>query len=79
MTESKYEPKALLDIGGTSVLLPVDEAIAAFKMLCAGECVQYSWEKKGYKRVKPDSHSGVSLKMFSITDYASLALNSTDE
>jgi len=80
VAESKYEPKALLEIGGTSVLLPVDEAIATFKMLCAGDCVQYSWEKKGYKRIKPDSHaSAVSLKMFSITDYASLALNSTDE
>lgn len=75
----KYEPKALLEFGGTSVLLPVEEAITAFKMLCAGECVQYSWEKKGYKRTKPDSHGSISLKMFSITDYASLALNSTDE
>ena len=33
VAESKYEPKALLEIGGTSVLLPVDEAIATFKML----------------------------------------------
>ena len=77
--DNKYEPKALLEFSGTSILLPLDEAVAAFKMLCNGECVTYSWEKKGYKRAKPESHSGVSLKMFSITDYASLALNSVDE
>ncbi len=77
--DNKYEPKALLEFSGTSILLPLDEAVAAFKMLCHGEPVQYSWDKKGYKRAKPESHSGVSLKMFSVTDYASLALNSVDE
>ncbi len=77
--DNKYEPKALLEFSGTSILLPVDEAIMAFKMLCNGEPVQYDWSKKGYKREKTGSNSGVSLKMFTITDYASLALNSVDE
>ncbi len=75
----QYEPKALLEFSGTSILLPLDEAITAFKMLCHGEPVQYSWEKKGYKREKTGSSGGVSLKMFSVTDYATLALNSVDE
>lgn len=76
---TQYEPRALLEFGGTSLVMPVDEAVAAFKMLCSGELVQYDWEKKGYKRCQPSSSGGVSMRMFTLTDYASLALNSTDE
>ena len=80
MAEEKYEPRALLEFGSTTVLLPVDDAIAAFKVLCNGEPVQYDWSALGYKRVKPQSRDGgVSLRTFSLTDYASLALNSVDE
>lgn len=78
MAAEKYEPRALLEFGGTSLVMPVDEALTAFKMLCAGDAVQYDWEKKGYKRVTSHSN-GVSLRTFSVTDYASLALNSVDE
>ena len=74
----QYEPKALLEFSGTSVLLPVDEAVTAFKMLCSGEIVRYDYSKSGYKR-ESSASSGVSLKMFTITDYASLALNSDNE
>ncbi len=77
--DNKYEPKALLEFGSISVMLPVEDAITAFKVLCNGECVTYSWEKKGYLRAKPESHGGVSLKMFSVRDYATLALSSVDE
>jgi hypothetical protein len=79
MAEEKYEPRALLEFSGSSILLPVDDAIVAFKLLCNGEPVQYSWDKKGYQRVKTQSSGGVNLRMFTITDYASLALNSVDE
>lgn len=74
------EPRALLEFGGTTLLLPADVAVEAFKLLCTGEPVQYDWDKKGYKRAKPSSSgSGVQLRTFSLTDYASLALNSVDE
>jgi hypothetical protein len=78
MAEEKYEPRALLEFGSTAILLPVDDAIMAFKMLCNGEPVRYNYGASGYKR-ESSSNSGVSLKMFSVTDYASLALNSVDE
>ena len=75
----EYTPRAIVQFSGMAVLLPVDDALAMFKTLCNGECISYSWEKKGYKRVSSDSSDTPSLKMFSITDYASLALNSTPE
>ena len=75
----QYEPKALLEFGGASIVLPADKAVEAFKLLCAGDPVQYDWEKKGYKRTTPNSNGGVSLRTFSLTDYASLALNSVPE
>lgn len=78
MSEEKYAPRALLEFGGTSLLMPVDDALAAFKMLCNGDAVQYDWEKKGYKRVTSHSNN-VSLRTFSLTDYAALALNSVPE
>lgn len=80
MAEEKYEPRALLEFGATTLLLPADKAVEAFKLLCHGEPVRYDWEKKGYKREKPTSSAGgVSLRTFSLEDYASLALNSVDE
>jgi hypothetical protein len=73
------QPRAIINFGGMAVLLPVDDAIAAFKLLCNGEAVTYSWEKKGYKRVTSEAGESPALRMFSITDYASLALNSVPE
>ena len=79
MAEEKYEPRALMEFGGTSILLPTEDALAAFKLLCKGEPVRYDWEKKGYKREVTTSNGGVSLRTFSLSDYAQLALNSVDE
>lgn len=80
MAEEKYEPRALLEFGGTSILMPTEDALAAFKLLCKGEPVRYDWEKKGYKRDKTTSaNAGVTLRTFSLSDYAQLALNSVDE
>ena len=76
----EYEPRALLELGSSTLMLPADKAVAAFNLLCSGEQVQYDWDKKGYKRVKTtSSNGGVTLRTFSVTDYASLALNSVDE
>jgi hypothetical protein len=76
----KYEPRALLEFGSSTLMLPADKAVAAFNLLCSGEPVRYDWDKKGYKREKnTSSNSGVTLRTFSVTDYASLALNSADE
>jgi hypothetical protein len=80
MAEEKYEPRALLEFGSTTIILPTDKAVEAFKLLRCGEPVQYDWAASGYKRMKPQSRDGgVSLRTFSVTDYASLALNSVDE
>ena len=74
------EPRAMLEFGGTTLLLPADVAVEAFKLLCRGEPIRYDWEKKGYKRERTtSSNGGVSLRTFSLEDYASLALNSVDE
>jgi hypothetical protein len=79
MAEEKYETRALMEFPSGSMLLPADIAVEVFKLLCKGELVQYDWEKKGYKYTSTSSGSGVSLRSFSLTDYASLALNSVPE
>ena len=63
---------AMLDgVGG--IVLPTDVAIEVFRLLCQGEPVEYDWSSKSHKRRKDST--GTLLRMFSVTEYATLALN----
>jgi len=58
--------------GVNGVVLPADVAIQVFALLCQGEPVEYDWSSKSHKRRKD---STVTLRMFSVAEYATLALN----
>jgi hypothetical protein len=68
----------LIDSIGTLVL-PADIAMQLFPLLCQGEVVEYEWTKKTYKRKPQDMHSKITLRQFTIAEYASLALDSDPE
>jgi hypothetical protein len=68
-------PMALLEFGGTSIVLPADAATQAFALLCQGEVVEYDWSNSTHKYAK-DSHTRApTLKTFSLTQQAALALS----
>lgn len=69
-------PMALLEFGGTSIVLPIDAATQAFALLCQGEIVDYSWSDRVYRRVTDPARAPM-LKTFSLTQYAQLALEDT--
>ena len=75
MSTEQHIPRALLSFGHHSIVLPVEDAVAAFALLCKGDAVEYDWSTKAHKRLNADSGYLPSLKMFSITDYAALTLN----
>lgn len=72
---NKHIPRALVTLGGTHVVLPVEDAVAAFTLLCKGDVVNYDWSSKTYKRAEANSSDYPSLRMFSLADYAALTLN----
>jgi hypothetical protein len=59
------------------VLLSADDAYTMFKILCNAEPITYEYSKQGYKR--NDTTDRPTLKAFTVTDYAELALNSEPE
>lgn len=76
MVDSK-KPMAIVEFNG-SVLLNISDATKLFELLCAGECIEYAYSA-GYKRKKDDRYTAPTLKAFTLTDYATLALNSEPE
>ncbi len=54
-----------------SVVLPMDIALQVFALLCQGEKVSYDWQTKTHRIVNEGTPS---LRMFSITEYATLKL-----
>ena len=60
-----------------ALVLPADVAMKLFPLLCHGEPVQFDWSDKAHKRIKTD-RDGVSIKQFTIAQYASLALSSDE-
>jgi hypothetical protein len=59
------------------ILLNADDAYALFKLLCVAEPVKYDYGDHGYKR--NDTTDRPVLKVFTLTDFAKLALNSDPE
>jgi hypothetical protein len=59
------------------MVLNADDAFALFKILCNAEPIEYDYNSKGYKRMVTTDRP--SLTAFSVTDYATLALNSDPE
>tara|TARA_B110000305_G_C19226515_1_gene533100 strand:+ start:80 stop:301 length:222 start_codon:yes stop_codon:yes gene_type:complete len=58
----------------SSMVFPAEVAVQLFPMLCVGEAAQYDWSSKQYKR--ETSRDTVTLKQFTIAQYAELQLNS---
>ena len=73
------KPMAIVEIPYKcqTLVLNADDAYALFKILCQADFIEYDYDKKGHKTVF--SNERPSLKGFSMTDYAQLALNSTPE
>jgi hypothetical protein len=59
------------------ILLSADDAYALFKIMCNAEPIEYEYNSKGYKRVATNDRP--TLTAFTVTDYATLALNSDPE
>jgi hypothetical protein len=59
------------------ILLSADDAYALFKIMCNAEPIEYEYNSKGYKRVVTNERP--TLTAFTVTDYATLALNSDNE
>lgn len=64
---------ALLEFNSMSIVLPAEVAAQAFALLCHGEVVEYHWGDKRFKR-NTDPHRTPSLKVFTLAQYAALAL-----
>jgi hypothetical protein len=64
-------------MGGVQIVMPVDDAVQAFRLLCGGEAVEFSWDTRQYKRSTASSIRP-ELKMFTFDEYAAMLLNSTD-
>jgi len=73
------KPMAVIEIPYKcqTLVLNADDAFALFKVMCNAEFIEYDYDKKGYKSVV--SGDRPTLKVFSLTDYATLALNSDQE
>jgi hypothetical protein len=70
------KPMAIVEIPYKcqTLILNADDAFALFKILCNAEFIEYDYNAKGHKHVVTNDRP--TLKVFSITDYATLALNS---
>jgi hypothetical protein len=73
------KPMAIVEIPYKcqTLILNADDAFALFKILCNAEFIEYDYNAKGHKHVVTNDRP--SLKVFSITDYAQLALNTEPE
>lgn len=73
------KPMAIIEIPYKcqTLVLNADDAFALFKVMCNAEFIEYDYDKKGHKPVVGSDRP--SLKVFSIADYAQLALNSDNE
>jgi hypothetical protein len=59
------------------ILLNADDAYVLFNMLCKAEAMKYDYGDGAYKRNVTSDRP--TLKVFTLTDYAKLALNSDNE
>ena len=73
------KPMAIVEIPYKcqTMVLNADDAYALFKVLCNADYIEYDYDKKGHKLVVANDRP--SLKVFTIADYATLALNSEPE
>lgn len=55
-----------------SVILPAELGFQAFALLCKGEKIKYDWQTKTHTL---DNEGMPVLRMFSISEYATLHLN----
>ena len=74
---AKQQTYCLIEVPAT-LLLPADIAMELFPLLCHAEPVTYDWQDKTYKR-RDGRDYAVTIKQFTIADYAALALNSEPE
>ena len=67
---------AVVCIGNNDgILLPIDDAAEAVKLLGRGVSVEYSWGASAYKYKKPGSRSDtLKMEAVSVTQLATMAL-----
>lgn len=58
--------------GAQCIVLPVEQAMQVFALLCGGTKVKYDWQTKTHTI---DNEYLPTLRMFSITEYATLQLS----
>jgi hypothetical protein len=71
------KPMALVHVEGL-VLLNTEDAVKLFEILSRAEFVEYSYSDSGYKHRAHDRHTATNMRVFTIAEHATLALNSTD-
>ena len=71
---SDYKPMAMLSFGSSQLVLPVEDAVAAFTLICNATVVEYDWNTQTYKHSPPRSTSRPELKVFTLEDFAALSL-----
>ncbi len=74
---AKQQTYCLVDMP-TSMVFPADVAMELFPLLCQGEAVTYDWSDKTHKRCKSRDYN-CTVKMFSLAEYAQLALNEEEK
>jgi hypothetical protein len=71
MKDEENKGYVMLD-GVHSIVMPAELGFQVFALLCQGEKVSYDWQNKTHRI---DNEGMPSLRMFSITEYATLHLN----
>lgn len=72
------KPMALVNIPYGDVLLNADDAMEVFRVLCKSALVEYDWASQSHRLKTGGSNTGVQLRVFTLEEYAKLALNSAD-
>jgi hypothetical protein len=75
MSKPEAPAYCLVELHG-DLVLPAHIAVQVFPLLCQGEPVTYNWSDKTYKR--NTDQRAPTLKVFTVAQYAELALNSED-
>lgn len=69
------KPMALVKMGGKSMLLNADDAVAVFKLLTNARAVDYKYSSESYVVVADDRYNRPTLEAFTLEDYAKLTLD----
>ncbi len=69
----------LLEMQYQKFLLPIEDGVLLFTMLSKGTQVEYDYDSKSWRYTKSNHGLMPTLRMFSLTEMASLALSDPAE